>query len=60
MWWFINYRPSQLFDYDVGWEILRGIFKHDRLKPVVIRTNHGNVHNLAELGQLMNTNLKIT
>ena len=27
--------------------ILKGIFKHKRLKPTVIRTNHGNVQNLA-------------
>ena len=37
--------------------ILKGIFEHKRLKPTVIRTNHGNVQNLAELRQIMNTNL---
>ena len=41
-------------------KILRGIFEHERLKPAVIRTNHGNVQNLAEPRQIMNTNLKIT
>ena len=41
-------------------KILRGIFEYERLKPVVIRTNKGNVQNLAELRQIMNTNLKIT
>ena len=39
-------------------KILRGIFEHERLKPTVIRTNQGNVQNLAELRQIMNTNLK--
>ena len=29
--------------------ILKGIFKHKRLQPAVIRTSHGNVQNLAEL-----------
>ena len=29
--------------------MLRGIFEHKRLKPAVIRTNQGNVNNLAEL-----------
>ena len=29
--------------------ILKGVFEHKRLKPTVIRTNHGNVQNLAEL-----------
>ena len=41
-------------------KILRGIFEHERLKPAVIRTNQGNVQNLAELRQIMNTNLEIT
>ena len=35
--------------------ILKGIFEHERLKPTVIRTSHGNVQNLAELRQVMNT-----
>ena len=29
--------------------MLRGIFEHERLKPTIIRTNQGNVQNLAEL-----------
>ena len=37
-------------------KILKGIFEHEGLKPTVIRTNHGNVQNLAELRQIMNTN----
>ena len=28
-------------------KILRGLFKHERLKPANIRTNQGNVQNLA-------------
>ena len=32
-------------------KILRGIFEHERLKPTVIRTNQGNVQNLADLGR---------
>ena len=39
-------------------KILRGIFEHKRLKPAIIRTNQGNVQNLADLRQVMNTNLK--
>ena len=41
-------------------KILKGIFEHERLKPAVIRTNHGNVQNLAGLRQIMNTNLKFS
>ena len=39
--------------------MLRGIFEHERLKPAIIRTNQGNVQNLAELKQIMNTELKL-
>ena len=39
--------------------ILKGIFEHERLKPAIIRTSHGNVQNLAELRQVMNTQLKL-
>ena len=39
--------------------ILKGIFEHKRLKPTVIRTSHGNAQNLAELRQVMNTELKL-
>ena len=39
--------------------ILKGIFKCKRLKPAIIRTSSGNVQNLAELRQVMNTELKL-
>ena len=39
-------------------KIFRGIFEHERLKPAVIRTNQGNVQNLANLSQVLNTDLK--
>ena len=39
-------------------KILRAIFEHKRLKPTAIRTNQGNVQNLADLRQIMNNNLK--
>ena len=41
-------------------KILRGIFEHERLKPNIIRTNQGNVQNLADLRQIMNTKLKLS
>ena len=40
--------------------ILRGLFKHERLKLAIIRTSQGNIQNLAELRQIMNANIKIT
>ena len=39
--------------------MLRGIFKHERLKPAVIRTNRGDVQKLAELKQIINTDMKL-
>ena len=39
-------------------KVLRGLFEHERLKPAIIRTSQGNVQNLAQLRQIMNTNLK--
>ena len=39
--------------------MLRGIFEHKRLKPAVIRTNRGNIQKLAELKQILNTDMKL-
>ena len=39
--------------------MLRGIFEHEILKPAIIRTNQGNIQNLAELKQILNTELKL-
>ena len=39
---------------------LKEIFEDERLKPTVIRKNHRNVQNLAELRQIMNTDLKFS
>ena len=38
-------------------KLLRGLFKHERLKPAVIRTNQGNVTNLSKLKQVMSSGL---
>ena len=40
-------------------KILRGLFENERLKPTIIRMSQGNVQNLAELRQIMNTNIKL-
>ena len=39
--------------------MLKRIFEHERLKPANIRTSQGNFQNLAELKQIMNTELKL-
>ena len=43
----------------LDWRILKGIFEQKRLKPTIIRKSHGNVQNLAELKQVMDTKLKL-
>ena len=40
-------------------KILKGLIKHERLKPANIRTSQGNVQNLAQLKQVINPELKI-
>ena len=40
-------------------KILRGLLKHERLKPAKLGTSQGNVQNLAQLKQVMNAGLKI-
>ena len=51
--------PSNYLLMTLDGIILKGIFEHKRLKPTIIRTSHGNVQNLAELRQVMNTKLKL-
>ena len=36
---------------------LRGLFKHERLKPVILQTSEGNVTNLVKPKQLINMGL---
>ena len=38
---------------------LRECYEHERLKPANIRTSQGNVHNLAQLKQIMKAVFKI-
>ena len=38
-------------------KILRGLFKHERLKPMILQTSKGNVSNLVKLKQLINMGL---
>ena len=39
--------------------ILRGLYEHERLKLVIVRTSHGNVINLAQLKQVLPLGLVI-
>ena len=41
-------------------KILRGLFKHERLKPAILRTSEGNINNLSQLKQVINIRLSMT
>ena len=51
--------PHNYLRMTLDGKILRGLFEHERLKPTIIRMSQGNVQNLADLRQIMNTNLKL-
>ena len=36
---------------------LRGLFEHERIKPVITRTSEGNITNLAHLKQVMSVGM---
>ena len=40
-------------------KILWGVFEHKGIKPAIIRTDQGNVHNLVQLKQIINAGLKV-
>ena len=39
--------------------IFRGSFKHERLKPAIIRTSQGNIWNLSLLKQIINIGMTV-
>ena len=45
--------PDNFLLMTLDGKILRGLFEHERLKPVIIRTSQGNVQNLTQLRQIM-------
>ena len=58
----IIYKITDLCNYllmTLDGRTLRGFFEHERLKPTNIRTNQGNVQNLAQLKQVINAGFKI-
>ena len=50
--------PHNYFLMTLDGRILRGLSEHKRLKPINIRMSQGNVQNLVQLKQIMNTGLK--
>ena len=50
--------PTNYLLMTLDGRILRGLFEHERLKPANLRMSQGNVQNLAQLKEIMNTDLK--
>ena len=48
-----NVDPHNYLLITLDGKLLRGLFEHERIKPAVIRTNHGNVTYLSKLRQVM-------
>ena len=44
---------------DIEGQLMRGLFKHERLKPAIIHMDNGNVRTLSELKKVMNLGLTI-
>ena len=40
-------------------KILRGLFKHERLKPAILQTSNGHVNNKLHLKQVINVGLSM-
>ena len=38
-------------------KLLQGLFEHEIIKPVIIRTSEGNITNLAHLKQIMSVGI---
>ena len=56
----VAYKIIDLHNYllmTLDGRILRGLFKHERLKPAILRTSEGNINNLSQLKQVINIGL---
>ena len=56
----VVYKIIDLYNYllmMLDGKLLRELFKHERLKPAIMRTSEGNVTNLVKLKQLFNMGL---
>ena len=50
--------PHNYLSMTLDGKILRGLFEHERLKPINIGMSQGNIQILAQLKQIMNAGLK--
>ena len=58
----VIYKIVDLHNYllmDIEGQLMRGLFKHERLKPDILHMGNGNVRTLWELKKVMNLGLTI-
>ena len=51
--------PHNYLQMTLEGKILRGLFEHERLKPVTIRTSHSNINSLVQLKQVLTLGMVI-
>ena len=51
--------PHNYLLMDLDGKILRGLFEHERLKPTIIMTSKGNIHNIPQLKQVINIGITV-
>ena len=51
--------PHNYLLMDIDGQLMRGLFKHERLKPAILHMDNGNVRTLSELKRVMNLGLTI-
>ena len=52
--------PHNYLLMTLGGKILWGLFEHERLKPMILRTSEGNISNLVKLKQIINLGLVLS
>ena len=52
--------PHNYLVMTIDGKLLRGLFEHERLKPVVIKTDRGNVTTLTTLKRVMNSAISLS
>ena len=52
--------PHSYLPMSLDGKILQGLFEHERLKAMILRTSEGNISNLVKLKQIINIGLALS
>ena len=58
----VVYKIVDLHNYllmTIEGQLMRGLFEHKRLKPVILHIDRGNVRTLSELKKIMNLQITV-